>query len=63
MIGKGGAIVKQMKDMTGARIRMIEGVPGCDERVCVISSPEDHSMEIIPVQVWSIVTMCRLLVT
>ena len=51
VIGKGGAIVKHLKDMTGARIRMIEGVPGCDERVCVLSCQEDHSTEMIPVQV------------
>lgn len=53
VIGKGGAIVKHLKDMTGARIRMIEGVPGCDERVCVLSCQEDHSTETIPVQVGS----------
>ena len=51
VIGKGGAIVKQLKDMTGARIRMIEGVPGCDERVCVLSCKEDSAAEMIPVQV------------
>ncbi|KAK9867977.1 hypothetical protein WJX84_003028 [Apatococcus fuscideae] len=50
VIGKGGAIVKQLKDMTGARIRMIEGVPGCDERVCVLSCKEDSAAEMIPVQ-------------
>ncbi|KAK9834750.1 hypothetical protein WJX74_009242 [Apatococcus lobatus] len=50
VIGKGGSIVKHLKDMTGARIRMIEGVPGCDERVCVLSCVEDHSTEMIPVQ-------------
>ena len=41
MIGKAGVIVKQIREETGARIRVVEGVPGCDERVIVISSRND----------------------
>ena len=41
MIGKAGAIVKQIREETGARIRVVEGVPNCDERVIVISSRND----------------------
>lgn len=39
IIGKGGTIVKNIRDETGGRIRVVDGVPGCDERVIVISSP------------------------
>eukprot|EP00884_Botryococcus_braunii_P022439 jgi/Botrbrau1/887/Bobra.0167s0011.2 len=39
IIGKGGTIVKTIRDETGGRIRVVDGVPGCDERVIVISSP------------------------
>ena len=41
MIGKAGAIVKAIRDETGARIRVVEGVPNCDERVIVVSSRND----------------------
>ena len=46
VIGKAGAIVKQIREETGARIRVVEGVPNCDERVIVVSSrndPASHS--------------------
>lgn len=33
--------MKQIREETGARIRVVEGVPGCDERVIVISSRND----------------------
>lgn len=42
VLGKAGSIVKQIRDDTGARIRVVEPVPGCDERVIVISSKNDH---------------------
>ena len=41
VIGKAGAIVKAIRDETGARIRVVEGVPNCDERVIVVSSRND----------------------
>lgn len=41
VIGKAGAIVKAIRDETGARIRVVEGVPNCDERVIVISARSD----------------------
>lgn len=41
VIGKAGSIVKQIRDETGARIRVVEGVPNCDERVIVISARND----------------------
>ena len=39
VIGKAGTIVKQVREETGARIRVVEGVPNSDERVIVISAP------------------------
>ena len=36
---KAGTIVKQVREETGARIRVVEGIPNCDERVIVISAP------------------------
>ena len=45
VIGKAGSIVKQIRDETGARIRVVEGVPNCDERVIVISSKDDPRKE------------------
>jgi poly(rC)-binding protein 2/3/4 len=41
VIGKAGTIVKQIRDETGARIRVVDGVPNCDERVIVISAKDD----------------------
>lgn len=41
ILGRGGSIVKQIKDETGSRIRVVEPPPNCDERVVVISSRED----------------------
>ena len=39
VIGKAGVIVKQVRDETGARIRVVEGLPSSEERVIVISAP------------------------
>ncbi|XAR74048.1 hypothetical protein NMG60_11008210 [Bertholletia excelsa] len=36
VIGKGGAIIRQVRDETGARIRIDDSVPGCEERVILI---------------------------
>eukprot|EP01018_Ginkgo_biloba_P002005 Gb_31686 [translate_table: standard] len=40
VIGKGGSIIKQIRQETGSKIRIEEGVPGCDERVILIAAPE-----------------------
>uniref|UniRef100_A0A0C9S6Z6 TSA: Wollemia nobilis Ref_Wollemi_Transcript_10183_3113 transcribed RNA sequence n=1 Tax=Wollemia nobilis TaxID=56998 RepID=A0A0C9S6Z6_9CONI len=45
VIGKGGSIIKQLRQETGAKIRIEEGVPGCDERVIVIVGPEKEKKE------------------
>uniref|UniRef100_A0A1D1YD91 KH domain-containing protein At4g18375 n=1 Tax=Anthurium amnicola TaxID=1678845 RepID=A0A1D1YD91_9ARAE len=36
VIGKGGSIVRQFREETGARIRVEDGVPGSDDRVILI---------------------------
>lgn len=36
VIGKGGAIIRQVREETGAKIRIDDSLPGCDERVIVI---------------------------
>ncbi|KAA8540169.1 hypothetical protein F0562_024267 [Nyssa sinensis] len=36
VIGKGGAIIRQVREETGARIRIDDSVPGCEERVILI---------------------------
>lgn len=36
VIGKGGSIISQIRQETGAKVRVEETVPGCDERVVVI---------------------------
>ncbi|KAI3986387.1 hypothetical protein MKX01_002232 [Papaver californicum] len=34
--GKGGAIIRQFREETGAKIRIDDSIPGCDERVILI---------------------------
>ncbi|KAK2981739.1 hypothetical protein RJ640_005991 [Escallonia rubra] len=36
VIGKGGTIISQIRQETGAKVRVEETVPGCDERVIII---------------------------
>ncbi|XP_026454250.1 KH domain-containing protein HEN4-like isoform X2 [Papaver somniferum] len=36
VIGKGGAIIRQFREETGAKIRIDDSIPGCDERVILI---------------------------
>ncbi|XP_077216697.1 RNA-binding KH domain-containing protein [Tasmannia lanceolata] len=47
VIGKGGAIIRQFREETGAKIRIEDPVPACDERVILIiassTSKKDNS--------------------
>ncbi|XP_010245604.1 PREDICTED: KH domain-containing protein HEN4-like [Nelumbo nucifera] len=43
VIGKGGTVVSQIRQETGAKVRIEEIVPGCDERVIVISEPDKET--------------------
>ncbi|KAH7296101.1 hypothetical protein KP509_26G008900 [Ceratopteris richardii] len=40
IIGKGGSIIKRMREETGAKIKVEEEVPDCDERIIRVSSSE-----------------------
>ncbi|XP_077233986.1 RNA-binding KH domain-containing protein RCF3-like [Tasmannia lanceolata] len=42
VIGKGGSIVNQIRQETGAKVRVEETVPGCDERIIfIVGSDKD----------------------
>ena len=55
VIGKAGVIVKQVRDETGARIRVVEGLPNSEERVIVISAPNMAGQPTHAAQVCSVV--------
>lgn len=40
IIGKGGSVIKKMREETGAKIKVEEQVPDCDERIVLISAAE-----------------------
>ena len=40
IIGKGGGIITKIRQETGAKIRIDEIIPGCEERVVVITGPD-----------------------
>eukprot|EP00250_Pteridium_aquilinum_P012557 c20799_g1_i3 orf=769-2463(-) len=40
IIGKGGNVIKKMREETGAKIKVEEQVPDCDERIVLISALE-----------------------
>ncbi|KAF5787874.1 putative K domain-containing protein [Helianthus annuus] len=42
LIGKGGAIIRQFREETGARIRIDEPIPGADERVILIAAADSN---------------------
>lgn len=50
IIGRGGSIVKQIRDETGARVKIADAVPGVDERVVIVSGLEDKEREWSPAQ-------------
>lgn len=50
IIGKGGSIIKQIRDETGARVKIADAVPGVDERVVIVSGAEDRGREWSPAQ-------------
>lgn len=45
IIGRGGDIIKQLKAETGARIKVADAVPNCEERVVIMSSSPDPSVQ------------------
>ncbi|XVF36500.1 hypothetical protein REPUB_Repub19eG0063800 [Reevesia pubescens] len=45
VIGKGGTIISQIHQETGAKVKVEEALPGCDETVVVIMSSESSDKE------------------
>ncbi|XP_059453191.1 KH domain-containing protein HEN4-like [Corylus avellana] len=43
VIGKGGSIISEIRQQTGAKVKVEETVPGCDERVVVISGSDKEA--------------------
>ncbi|GAB4839257.1 hypothetical protein Ancab_028784 [Ancistrocladus abbreviatus] len=43
LIGKGGTIISQIRQETGAKVRVDESVSGCDERVIFIMGPDKET--------------------
>ncbi|KAL0352227.1 UNVERIFIED_CONTAM: KH domain-containing protein HEN4 [Sesamum calycinum] len=50
IIGKGGGTISQIRQETGAKVRVEETVPGCDERVIIIVG-SDKDDEVVAQQV------------
>ena len=46
VIGKGGSIIKSLRQNTRAKIKVADGIPGVDERVIIIfSSPKERKSD------------------
>lgn len=43
VIGKGGSVISQIRQESGARIRVEDSVPGCEERIIFITSPDKEN--------------------
>lgn len=50
VIGKGGSIIRTLREDTGARIKVADPIPGSDERVIIISANEHPDDNISPAQ-------------
>lgn len=50
IIGKGGSIIKSIRDDTNAKIKIAEAVSGVDERIVIVSGPEDPNSDWTPAQ-------------
>lgn len=45
VIGKGGVVISQIRQETGAKVRVEETIPGCDERIIIIvGSDKDNEV-------------------
>ena len=47
---QGGCTIQQLRDDTGARIKVEAELAGCSERLILISSPDDADMEVCRAQ-------------
>ncbi|XP_062158308.1 RNA-binding KH domain-containing protein RCF3-like [Alnus glutinosa] len=43
VIGKGGSIISEIRQQTGAKVKVEETVPGCDERVVVVAGSDKEA--------------------
>ncbi|BFG19558.1 hypothetical protein CerSpe_058320 [Prunus speciosa] len=50
VIGKGGSIIKTLKQETGCEIKVMEGVPDSEDRLIIVSGPAHPDDRISPVQ-------------
>eukprot|EP00192_Tetraselmis_astigmatica_P003922 CAMPEP_0117656212 /NCGR_PEP_ID=MMETSP0804-20121206/4686_1 /TAXON_ID=1074897 /ORGANISM="Tetraselmis astigmatica, Strain CCMP880" /LENGTH=468 /DNA_ID=CAMNT_0005462603 /DNA_START=63 /DNA_END=1470 /DNA_ORIENTATION=- len=60
IIGKGGSLIKQIREETGARLKVVEGVLGSEERPVVISSKSYETYEDCPAQAATMVMYQKL---
>lgn len=51
VIGKGGEVINALRAETGAKITVKDRIPGCDERLIVISAEDTPATETCPSQV------------
>ncbi|CAI5525688.1 unnamed protein product [Closterium sp. Naga37s-1] len=56
IIGRRGEYVKKICDETKARVKIVEGAPGTDDRVVLVSGREDPDLELPP----AVVAMMRV---
>lgn len=50
LIGRGGEVIEKLRAETGARIKVADGVPGCDERLVAAGSSGDDALAAAPAQ-------------
>ena len=58
MIGKGGSIIRKLREESAAKIRVCDQVGNADERVIQISSIEVISLVPYYILLWSCISIC-----
>eukprot|EP00976_Prorocentrum_cordatum_P068532 1179183-Prorocentrum_minimum.AAC.9 len=61
VIGKAGSVIKSLREETGAKIKVLDAVMGCDERVIMISGVDDPAAPFSTAQdaLWDIIVFER----
>ncbi|CAI5535424.1 unnamed protein product, partial [Closterium sp. Naga37s-1] len=59
VIGKGGSRIKQIKEETGARVKVTEAVADCDERIVIIDAMEVSERTVDSLTTWFVGTVPR----
>jgi poly(rC)-binding protein 2/3/4 len=57
VIGKAGSVIKALREETGAKIKVLDAVVGCEDRVVLIAGIDDPSAPFSTAQV-VIVIVC-----